>query len=100
MPVLRVYPCEKHLIARLGHFRIKAENSKVLERPEELVGGRIPGPASGVADPLALRQIGLAALEFLLDASALRAISRQRAVTKQRPIVIAHRSNPDSRPKF
>src|SRR5436190_18391466 len=58
----------------LKSLRIESENAEVFQRPEALSAGHVPSPAAGVAQPLAVSQVGLAASQFFFCLDALRSV--------------------------
>jgi hypothetical protein len=58
---------QKQLERWLGLLRIKAKDPKVFLRPDDLPGGKIPAPASGVAYSLTISEKTLAPPQSLLS---------------------------------
>src|SRR5271170_8228813 len=77
---------------RYARFRIAAVQSIDLLRPVGDLSGRdVPSPATGMAQPLRFRQIGLAPLQGLLRAYAIGEIAGNAPVARKPALGIKHR---------
>ena len=88
LAIVRVDRCEEHVEALDGVLR-QAEDAGELDRPFDLTGVDLPGPAPDGGDALRLRQMRFAAGEALGRVDALGDVLEHPPDARRMPLVVA-----------